>query len=504
MTTPGTSDAPPIPGKDRHFAQSRVPDIPWLALTIVCGISLTVEMGSLVAAPMTTTLETALHITTVQALWATLGPLLVAAATTPLLGKLGDMYGHRRILILILSLELVGNIVTATAASFPALVIGRSLVGFTGSQGLMLAILRDRTPLRTQRRGIGMIAGIQGIGVSISFIIGGVFVAAHASWNSVFWFLSGVSALALLATIFFLPESINRARVKLDWIGVIGLAVCLCLIDVAVSESGTWGWGNAKTLTLLLVGLVGLVVWYVYLNHTKADPLIDPKVLRDRRLMPMFIVYSCMSFSALTIWTGITNFAQVPKAVAGYGFSFSLLGAGAMIIPAGVTMGICGLLFGGVVNRRGIRVGTMLGQLGLTAIFLFFWQWHSNVWIFLIGGPCYAVCSMFVFTASFSVLLSQAPKDGTAIVSSILQVITNVSTNVGVAVFVALITTQYIPKTFISVETGYTNLFVVTAFVVFFGFLVSLLIPHGVARGAFDEPATAETPATAGELSLLP
>lgn len=498
MTAPEKSAAPPT---SRYARQDRISGVPWVVLTVCCGISLIVEMGTLVAAPMTSVLESSLHIDTVQALWATLGPTLVAAATTPLLGKIGDIYGHRRVLIGILALELLGNIITASATSFPQLLIGRALVGFTGSQGLMLAILRDRTPGSTQRRGVGLIAGIQGIGIAISYMIGGVFIAAHASWNIVFWFLSGLSFLALLAVIFLLPESIERAKVKLDWIGVIGLAACLSLIDVALSESSTWGRTNGKTLGFFIGGLAGIVLWYFYLNVTKADPLVDPKVLRDRRLMPMFFVYACMSFSALTIWTGITNFAQIPKAIAGYGFSFSLLGAGAMIIPASLTMGICGLIFGGVINRRGVRMGTILGQLGLTAIFLFFWQWHSSVWVFLIVGPLYAICSMFVFTASFSVILHLAPKDGTAIVSSILQVITNVASNIGVAVFVALITAQFIPKTYFSVETGYTNLFVVTAVVVFVGFLIALLIPRGVAKGAFDEDVVEAPPMPLGEIA---
>jgi predicted MFS family arabinose efflux permease len=500
MPVSKSSDVPPYPRNGRQLRQERISQSSWVALTVCCGISLVVEMGALVAAPMTSVLENALHITTVQALWATLGPLLVVAATTPLVGKLGDMYGHRRILILVLILGLVGNTVTAVSWSFVPLLIGRSIVGLAGSQGLMLAILRDRTPLRTQRRGVGLIAGIQGFGITVSFIIGGVFVAAHTSWRSVFWFLSALSLLALLATILLLPESIQRARVKLDWIGVIGIAVCLCLIDVAISESGTWGWDSAKTLALLIGGLAGTAVWYVHLNRTKADPLIEPKVLRDRRLMPMFFVYACMSFSAFTTWTAITNFAQVPKAVAGYGFGFSLIGAGAMTIPAGLAMGICGVTFGGLVNRRGARVGTMLGQLGLTVIFLFFGQWHSNVWVFLVGGVVFGVCEMFVFAASYSVILSLAPRDGTAIVTSVMVVISNVVGNVGVAVFVALITTKYVPKTFISVESGYTNLFVVTAFVVFVGFLFSLLIPRRIARGAFDE-TSAETPLPAGEPS---
>jgi MFS family permease len=78
--------------------------IPWAVLTIVCGVSLIAEMGAFVAAPMAGVLGAALHLTPSDAQWATLAPLLVAAATTGLLGKVGDLFGHRRVLLWILGL----------------------------------------------------------------------------------------------------------------------------------------------------------------------------------------------------------------------------------------------------------------------------------------------------------------------------------------------------------------------------------------------------------------
>src|ERR1700758_3558087 len=73
--------------------------IPWAVLTIVCGVALIAEMGAFVAAPMAGVLGAALHLTPSDAQWATLAPLLVAAATTGLLGKVGDLFGHRRVLL---------------------------------------------------------------------------------------------------------------------------------------------------------------------------------------------------------------------------------------------------------------------------------------------------------------------------------------------------------------------------------------------------------------------
>jgi MFS family permease len=462
-------------------------NIPWLVLTIVCGVALIAEMGAFVAAPMAGALGSALHLTPSDAQWATLAPLLVAAATTGLLAKVGDLYGHRRVLLCILALQLLGNILTATATSLPQLVIGRGLVGLTASQGLTLAILRDRTPVATQKRGVGMISGIQGIGIAPSFMIGGAFLAAHAPWYSVFWFGAFLNLVALVCTFIFMPETVTRIKVRLDWKGAVGLAIFLGLLDVAFSQSSAWGRTDPKTLTCFFCGIAGGIVWWYYQTRTKADPLIHPSLLRDRRLLPTFLSAACMAFSAFTCYIGVSNFAEVPHSIAGYGFSASVLAAGAILIPASLAMGLSGGFVGGIVNRSGARNISIVGLCGLTIVFLIWWQFHDSVWVFLIGGLLFGPSLMFSFTSTFSVVLTQAPRDSVATVSSMLQIIESIGSNIGTAVFVAFITAKFVPGTPISVESGYSNLFLTTACVLVLGIVFALMMPRNVAKGGFDQ-----------------
>jgi MFS family permease len=461
--------------------------IPWAVLTIVCGVALIAEMGAFVAAPMAGVLGAALHLSPSEAQWATLAPLLVAAATTGLLGKVGDLFGHRRVLLWILALQLIGNIITATATGLPQLILGRALVGLTASQGLTLAILRDRTPVTTQRRGVGMISGIQGIGIAPSFMIGGAFLAADAPWNSVFWFGAALNLIALVGAFFFMPETITRLKVRLDWKGAIGLAIFLGLLDVAFSQSSAWGRTDPKTLGCFFGGIVGGIIWWNYQTRTKAEPLIHPSLLRDRRLLPTFLSAACMAFSAFTCYIGVSNFAEVPHKIAGYGFSASVLAAGAILIPASLAMGLSGGFVGGIVNRSGARNISIVGLCGLTAVFLIWWQFHDNVWFFLIGGLLFGPSLMFSFTSTFSVVLTQAPRDSVATVSSMLQIIESIGSNIGTAVFVAFITARFVPGTPISVESGYSNLFLTTACVLVLGIVFALMMPRNVAKGGFDE-----------------
>jgi MFS family permease len=461
--------------------------IPWAVLTIVCGVALIAEMGAFVAAPMAGVLGAALHLSPSEAQWATLAPLLVAAATTGLLGKVGDLFGHRRVLLWILALQLIGNVMTATATGLPQLIIGRALVGLTASQGLTLAILRDRTPVTTQRRGVGMISGIQGIGIAPSFMIGGAFLAADAPWNSVFWFGAALNLIALVGAFFFMPETITRLKVRLDWKGAIGLAIFLGLLDVAFSQSSAWGRTDPKTLGCFFGGIVGGIIWWNYQTRTKAEPLIHPSLLRDRRLLPTFLSAACMAFSAFTCYIGVSNFAEVPHKIAGYGFSASVLAAGAILIPASLAMGLSGGFVGGIVNRSGARNISIVGLCGLTAVFLIWWQFHDNVWFFLIGGLLFGPSLMFSFTSTFSVVLTQAPRDSVATVSSMLQIIESIGSNIGTAVFVAFITARFVPGTPISVESGYSNLFLTTACVLVLGIVFALMMPRNVAKGGFDE-----------------
>jgi MFS family permease len=461
--------------------------IAWIVLTIVCGVGLLAEMGAFVAAPMGGVLASSLRLNPSAVQWATLAPLLVSAATTGFLGKAGDLYGHRRVLLWILALQLIGNIVTATATGLEQLLIGRALVGLSASQGLTLAILRARTPVATQRRGVGMISGIQGIGIAPSFMIGGAFLAVHASWNSVFWFGAALNLIALLAAFFLMPETVTRVKVKLDWKGAIGLGLFLGLLDLAFSESSTWGRTDPRTLTCFSLGIVGGVIWWNYQARTKADPLIHPSLLRDRRLLPTFLSAGCMAFAAFVFDIGVSNLAEVPRNVAGYGFSASVLTAGAILIPASLAMGFSGGFVGGIVNRSGARNISVIGLCGLAIVFLIWWQFHSSVWFFLIGGLLYGPSLMFSFTSTFSVVLTQAPRDSVATVTSMLQITEAIGSNIGTAVFVACITASFVPRTSISAESGYSNLFLITACVLVLGVLFALMMPRNAAKGGFDE-----------------
>src|SRR3954451_20428201 len=181
--------------------------------------------------------------------WLLTAFLISSAIATPILGRLGDMYGKERMLLIALGIFAVGSVVAATAGSFAMLLVGRTVQGTSAAVvPLAIGIVRDELPPARVAVTIGLLSSMLGIGGGAALILAG-FLVDHGGLDAIFWSALVVTAIGAALTWAFVPESPVRSPAPVDVLGAVLLSVSLVALLVGVSEGNRWGWGSAPVLT---------------------------------------------------------------------------------------------------------------------------------------------------------------------------------------------------------------------------------------------------------------
>src|SRR4051794_29240056 len=203
-----------------------------------------------------------------SAAWILTGYLLAASVATPIVGKLGDLFGRGKVLTVVLLIFAVGSAVCALAPSLPVLVVGRVIQGVGGGIfPLAFGIIRETFPPERVATAIGGISATFGIGGGVGLVIAGLIVSAlDASW--LFWL--GLMALPAAFAIWrYVPQEERRPGAKVDWLGAALLSVALASLLYGLSKANVWGWGSPRVLALSIGGL-GLAAFWTWVE-TKVD-----------------------------------------------------------------------------------------------------------------------------------------------------------------------------------------------------------------------------------------
>uniref|UniRef100_UPI002F912CEC MFS transporter n=1 Tax=Streptomyces atratus TaxID=1893 RepID=UPI002F912CEC len=222
--------------------------IPARAVTAVVGLLVFFELTSGVLqagiTPLLPDLAVHLGIGTADTNWIISVQLLAAAVCVPLFGRLGDLYGHRRMLRIALVVTAAGTLIVALADSYPVLLAGRLLQGpLAALLPLEIALVRDRLPVAEARRAIALLVG----SLALGSLVGGLALAlVHSASGDLRLTLLLPAALALVCvpvSYVAVPESAHRASGRVDWPGVslLSAAVLALLSGVGAAKNGAWG-----------------------------------------------------------------------------------------------------------------------------------------------------------------------------------------------------------------------------------------------------------------------
>ena len=322
------------------------------AILAISGIAFAL-LQSLVA-PALRTIQTDLHTTTTTVAWVFTGYLLSASVATPIVGRLGDMFGKKRMLVVTLAIVAAGTLVAALATSIDVLILGRVIQGAGGAIfPLAFAIIRDEFPRERVPTGIALISALLGVGGGLGIVLAGP-ITQHLSYHWLFWLPLVPVVAAGVAAQLVIPESPIRAPGRVDWAGAALLTAWLVTLLVGVSEGPTWGWGSSRVLGLFAVSAVLVVLW-VRAEDLIEAPLVDMRMMRLHAVWTTNLTGLLLGFGMYSSFVLIPEFVELP-ASGGVGFGASVTQAGIFLLPATLGMLLVGPLSGRLARSLGSQI----------------------------------------------------------------------------------------------------------------------------------------------------
>ncbi|UYB38300.1 MFS transporter [Streptomyces sp. Je 1-4] len=311
--------------------------------------------------PVIKDLPVLLNTTPGNATWVMTATLLAGAVSTPIMGRLGDLYGKRRMLLTSLAVMVVGSLICGFTSDLVTMIVGRALQGFAmGAIPLGIGIMRDELPRERLGSAMGLMSSSIGVGGGLA-LPAAALVAQHADWHTLFFGAAGLGVLSMLLTLLVVPETAVRAQGRFDVAGAIGLSAGLVALLLPLTKGSDWGWGSPTTLVLFGVAVLILVLWGV-MELRLADPLVDLRTTARREVLLTNLASITVGVAFYAISLVLPQLLQLPTST-GYGLGQSMVVAGLCMAPLGLTMMFVAPLYARIAARHGPKVSLLLGML---------------------------------------------------------------------------------------------------------------------------------------------
>jgi EmrB/QacA subfamily drug resistance transporter len=446
-------------------------------------------LQSLVA-PALPDIQRDLHTSVNGVSWVLTAYLLSASIATPLIGRLGDMYGKERLLVAVLVLLCAGTVISALASSLALMLVGRVVQGAAGGIfPLAFGIIRDEFPRERVAGAVGIMAALAGAGGGLGVVLAGPIVDS-LSFHYLFWLPLIPLGLATVAIHLFVPESPVRVGGRVDWTGAVLMAAGLAAVLVAVSQAPTWHWLSAKTLTVLAIGVAVLVVW-VWIEARKEQALVDMRMMRIRGVWTTNAVALLIGFGMYASFVLLPEFVETPTR-AGYGFGSSVTGAGLFLLPTTLAMLIAGAQTGRLEKRYGSKPPLLAGAVLTAAAYVFLAFARGERWEIYAAALLLGTGIGLAFASMANLIIENVGPAETGVATGINAVTRTVGGAFGGAAVASILAASIGVGGFPS-EHGFTVAFAACAIALILGVLVGLAIPQ-------RRPADAFVPHQVGDL----
>jgi EmrB/QacA subfamily drug resistance transporter len=451
---------------------------------LAMGVAAFALLQSLVI-PVLTTVQHELHTTQATATWVLTAYLLSASIMTPILGRVGDMMGKKRVFVATLIALAAGSLLAALATSITVMIIARVIQGIAGGMvPVAFGIIRDEFPAERVAGAVGTLAALTAVGAGLGIVLAGPIVSA-LNYHWLFWLPLIMTLAAAACAILLVPESTVRTPGRISWLPAVLLSAWLVGLLIALSEAPTWGWGSGRVIGLLGGSVVVAASW-VLAELRATTPLIDMKMMRRTAVWTNNLVALLIGLGMYATFAFLPEFVQTPS-IAGYGFGASITRSGLMLLPAAITMFIAGIFAGRLTRKLGGKVlviaGCLIGS-GSMSILAFA---HHFVWEIYISTAVMGIGFGLAFSAMSALIVAAVPPSQTGVASGMNANIRTIGGSIGAAVMASIVTSQLGPSG-LPKESGYTTGFAVMAAGLVLAALAALLIPaaRGLATGAGD------------------
>ena len=390
--------------------------------------------------------------------WLVTGFLLSSSVLTPLLGKLGDMYGKKRLMVVCLAVFGLGSLAAALGDSLEWLVACRVLQG-AGAAVFPLAfgIIRDEFPEERVGVAIGVMSSVFGMGGGLG-LVGSGFIVENLSWQWLF-VIGGAPVLGAAVLIWLcVPESPVRRGGRPDFLGAGVLSVALVALLLAVTKGESWGWESLPIFGLWVVSVTAFYVW-LRIERVVPEPLVDLATFSRPGMAWTNAATVLVGFSLTAFFVLAPAFVQVDS----YGFGASVTQAGLYFLPSAIAMIVCGPAAGWLGTRYGHAVALRIGLAASAVAFGLLAFAHSSSGLALVWMGLLGVGIAFALAAIGTLVIENSAASETGVASGVNMIMRTVGAAVGAQVAAAVISAHTPVGALVPDESGFTIAFALAA-----------------------------------------
>ncbi|HUQ61979.1 MFS transporter [Lentzea sp.] len=376
--------------------------------------------------------------------WVITSTLLASAVATPVVGRLGDMYGKRRMLLVSLALLVAGSVIAALSYSLLPLIIGRVVQGLAvGVIPLGISIMRDELPVERLASATALMSASLGVGGALG-LPAAAFLVEQSDWHMLFWTSAAAGVIVLVAVLVCVPESAVRSGGRFDFVGAAGLSVALICLLLGVSKASTWSGGATTGLFVASAVVLGLWGWW---ELRSPRPLVDLRTTARRQVLLTNIASAVFAFAMFAQSLVLPQILQLPAAT-GHGLGQSLLVTGLVLVPGGLVMMAMAPVSAKISNARGPRATLILGTLVVAfgygaGVFMLTAVWQLVVVSAVIGAGI-----GLGYGAMPALIMGAVPTSETAAANSLNTLMRAIGTSISSAVAGVVLTQVAAPASF--------------------------------------------------------
>ena len=288
-------------------------------------------------------------------------------AVIPIFGKLGDIYGKKRVMMYILIAYIIAATATSFAPTFNLVLISRFVQGVgLGLFALCFSLAREQFPKDLVPRAQGVISAVQVAGGALG-LLGGAVITSWYGWQGNYHVALPLIVVVTVLIFLLVRESPNlKPGVKLDYIGAAWLGASLTAIVLGLSEGTSWGWTSDPIVALLLGGLVSMIPLALY-ERRLAEPVLDLKLLRQRNLMVANLLIVSYGLSLGIAFQTLVYAMELPPPS---GFGIGITEIGVYLLPLVVIILPVALGVGAAIRKYGVKPFLYLGSVFAASAFL--------------------------------------------------------------------------------------------------------------------------------------
>ncbi|HMI17988.1 MAG TPA: MFS transporter [Sphingomonas sp.] len=358
----------------------------------------------------------------IAAAWLVTGFFLVAGASSALCGRLGDLFGRSRVLVIVLAIATAGSVLSATATNLWVIILGRSIQGTAGALlPLCYGLAREHLPAPKLPFGLAAVTAIASLGAAAGFLVGGAIVD-HWQWQDIFTVSAVLGGAALCLCILMLPASrpVPKSQRGADLLGGVLFAPAVGLVLLGINQFSSAG----LTMRPLLIVAAGIAILAVWVRHElrQEHPLIDIRLLAQKPVALANVNALLVALGTYQVMQIFPILIQQPRWT-GIGFGLSATMTGLLKVPSNIASALGALWAGRLARFYGgqsaILVGAILGLFAWLGLLL----GRDNLWLVLVLVSCSSAGVVVSLTGTIAVIVDRVPAERTSEATGVTMVL---------------------------------------------------------------------------------